>query len=158
MFKVFATDVVVSKGYDNSSALKYSDDGTSVRFRIGKKVYDTRAENNTRWVNVSVKAFGPLCERIKKMQLKDGSFIHIAGRLDEDSWVDSTTNEKKSQIVIILDEIEYASGGGNKSSKDTQQSGTAAVASPTSVSANNPESSPNFEGYTPFGGGSFFDP
>ena len=157
MFKVFATDVVVSKGYDNSSALKYSDDGTSVRFRIGKKVYDTRAENNTRWVNVSVKAFGPLCERIKKMQLKDGSFIHIAGRLDEDSWVDSTTNEKKSQIVIILDEIEYASGGGNKSSKDTQQSGTAAVASPTSASANNPESSPNFEGYTPFGGGSFFD-
>ena len=157
MFKVFATDVVVSKGYDNSSALKYSDDGTSVRFRIGKKVYDTRAENNTRWVNVSVKAFGPLCERIKKMQLKDGSFIHIAGRLDEDSWVDSTTNEKKSQIVIILDEIEYASGGGNKSSKDTQQSGAAAVASPTSVSANNPESSPNFEGYTPFGGGSFFD-
>ena len=52
MFKVFATDVVVSKGYDNSSALKFSDDGTSVRFRIGKKVYDTRAENNTRWVNV----------------------------------------------------------------------------------------------------------
>ena len=102
MFKVFATDVVVSKGYDNSSALKFSDDGTSVRFRIGKKVYDTRAENNTRWVNVSVKAFGVLCDRIKKMQLKEGSFIHIAGRLDEDNWVDTTTNEKKSQIVIIL--------------------------------------------------------
>lgn len=155
MFKVFATDVVVSKGYDNSSALKYSDDGTSVRFRIGKKVYDTRAENNTRWVNVSVKAFGTVCERIKKMQLKEGSFIHIAGRLDEDNWVDQTSNEKKSQIVIILDEVEYASGG-NKSTKDNQQTGTA-PASTSAAPASNPESSPNFEGYTPFGGGSFFD-
>ncbi|MBE6662891.1 MAG: hypothetical protein E7602_00135 [Ruminococcaceae bacterium] len=155
MFKVFATDVVVSKGYDNSSALKYSDDGTSVRFRIGKKVYDTRAENNTRWVNVSVKAFGTVCERIKKMQLKEGSFIHIAGRLDEDNWVDTTTNEKKSQIVIILDEIEYASGGGNKS-KDNQQANAAPATTPAAP-ASTPESSPNFEGYTPFGGGSFFD-
>ena len=157
MLKFFATEVTVSKGANNTPALKFSDKGDFVRFRIGAKIYDTRAEKNHRWVNLTVKAFGPLCERIKKMQLKDGSFIHIAGRLDEDSWVDSTTNEKKSQIVIILDEIEYASGGGNKSSKDTQQSGAAAVASPTSVSANNPESSPNFEGYTPFGGGSFFD-
>ena len=155
MFKVFATDVVVSKGYDNSSALKYSDDGTSVRFRIGKKVYDTRAENNTRWVNVSVKAFGTVCERIKKMQLKEGSFIHIAGRLDEDNWVDTTSNEKKSQIVIILDEVEYASGGGNKS-KDNQQANTAPATTPAAP-ASTPESSPNFEGYTPFGGGSFFD-
>ena len=155
MFKVFATDVVVSKGYDNSSALKYSDDGTSVRFRIGKKVYDTRAENNTRWVNVSVKAFGTVCERIKKMQLKEGSFIHIAGRLDEDNLVDTTSNEKKSQIVIILDEVEYASGGGNKS-KDNQQANAAPATTPAAP-ANTPESSPNFEGYTPFGGGSFFD-
>lgn len=154
MFKVFATDVVVSKGYDNSSALKYSDDGTSVRFRIGKKVYDTRAENNTRWVNVSVKAFGTVCERIKKMQLKEGSFIHIAGRLDEDNWVDTTSNEKKSQIVIILDEVEYASGG-NKS-KDNQQANAAPATTPAAT-ATTPESSPNFEGYTPFGGGSFFD-
>lgn len=155
MFKVFATDVVVSKGYDNSSALKFSDDGTSVRFRIGKKVYDTRAENNTRWVNVSVKAFGTVCERIKKMQLKEGSFIHIAGRLDEDNWVDTASNEKRSQIVIILDEVEYASGGGNKS-KDNQQANAAPATTPAAP-ASTPESSPNFEGYTPFGGGSFFD-
>ena len=90
MFKVIATDVVISKGYDGAPALKFSENGESVRFRIGKKVYDTRAENNTRWVNLSVKAFGPVCERIKKMQLKESSFINILGRLDEDVWEDST--------------------------------------------------------------------
>lgn len=105
MFKVIATDVVISKGYDGAPALKFSENGESVRFRIGKKVYDTRAENNTRWVNLSVKAFGPVCERIKKMQLKENSFINILGRLDEDVWEDSTTHEKRSAMVVILDEI-----------------------------------------------------
>ena len=95
MFKVIATDVVISKGYDGAPALKFSENGESVRFRIGKKVYDTRAENNTRWVNLSVKAFGPVCERIKKMQLKESSFINILGRLDEDVWEDEETKEKR---------------------------------------------------------------
>ena len=53
MFKVFATDVIVSKGYANQSAVRFSEDGKIVRFRIGKKVYDKNAENNTRWFNVS---------------------------------------------------------------------------------------------------------
>ena len=121
MFKVIATDVVISKGYDGAPALKFSENGESVRFRIGKKVYDTRAENNTRWVNLSVKAFGPVCERIKKMQLKESSFINILGRLDEDVWEDSTTHEKRSAMVVILDEIEYCSSGGGK--QKTEEAG-----------------------------------
>ena len=149
MFKVIATDVVISKGFDNAPALRFSEKGDSVRFRIGKKVYDTRAENNTRWFNVSVKAFGDVCERIKKMQLKEGSFVHLTGRLDEESWTDRSTNESKSQTVIILDEIEYASGGSKP--KDSQQQTQAA---PTATAA--PEKSSNFTGYEPFGGGSFF--
>lgn len=39
MFKVIATDVVISKGYDGAPALKFTESGESVRFRIGKKVY-----------------------------------------------------------------------------------------------------------------------
>ncbi len=151
MFKVFATDAVISKGYDNTSALKFSDNGESVRFRIGKKVYDSRADNNTRWVNISVKAFGPLCERIKKMQLKEGSYVHLSGRLDEESWVDAD-NKNRSQSIIILEDIEYASGGGNKTAKDKQE--TAQDAGQTTSA---PENSPNFEGYSAFDGGSFFD-
>ncbi len=46
--KVFTTDVVLSKGYDNTPALKYGEKGDSVRFRVGKKLYDSRAEGNTR--------------------------------------------------------------------------------------------------------------
>lgn len=159
MLKVFATDVIVSKGYANQSAVRFSDDGKIVRFRIGKKVYDKNAENNQRWVNFAVKGFGPIVERVKKMQLKEGSFIHISGKLDEESWVvDQTTGATKSQTVIILEDIDYASGGGGtKKEGQNQQNGSASSAAPAASTTGTPENSPNFEGYSNFGGGSFFD-
>lgn len=112
MLKVIFTNVVVSKGYDNAPAIRYSEKGDSVRFRIGAKQYDTRAENNTRWINLSVKAFAHICERIRKMDLKEGSYINLVGRLDEDSWTDQKTGETRSAMVVILDDVEFASGGG----------------------------------------------
>lgn len=157
MFKVFATDVIVSKGYANQSAVRFSEDGKIVRFRIGKKVYDRNAENNTRWFNVSVKGFGPIAERIQKMQLKEGSLIHISGTLDEESWLDQTSNTTKTQTVIIIDDIDYASGGAKKEGQNQQQNGSAAPAAPAAGTGNAPENSPNFEGYSNFGGASFFD-
>lgn len=160
MLKVIATDVIVSKGYNGAPALKFSEKGDSVRFRIGKKVYDTRAKDNQRWVNLSVKAFGPVCERIKKMQLKESSFINVLGRLDEDTWEDATTHEKKSMMVVILDEVEYCSSGGSKQQKDTAENSTAQpdVPAPPADADAPAETASNFTGYEPFGGGnSFFD-
>lgn len=163
MLKVFATDVVISKGYDGAPALKFSEKGDSVRFRIGKKVYDTRADNNYRWVNLAVKAFGTVCERIKKMQLKESSYVNIIGRLDEDVWEDPTTHEKRSAMVVILDEIEYCFSGGNKQkgAGDTA-AGQQPAANPASETGAAPAAQPsgdgNFTGYEPFGGvNSFFD-
>lgn len=157
MFKVIATDVVISKGYDGAPALKFTESGESVRFRIGKKVYDTRAENNARWMNISAKAFGPVCERIKKMQLKESSFINILGRLDEDIWEDSVTHEKKSAMVIILDEIEFCSSGGGKQKNVNAEGQPKAAATSAPVSAGS-EMPGNFTGFEAFGGvNSFFD-
>ena len=87
MLMFFASDVVVSKGYQNAPALKFSEKGDFVRFRVGQKVYDPRAEDNHRWINITVKSFDPsLVDRIRKMGLKEGSFISLSGRYDEDVW------------------------------------------------------------------------
>lgn len=157
MFKVLATGVVISKGFDNNPALKFSEKGDSVRFRVGQKVYDSRAENNTRWVNHTVKAFGSVCERIEKMQLKEGSFVNFVGRLDEDTWTDEDSGEIKRMQVVILDEIEYASGGGKRDS-DNNRSGAKQSEKQTSSGKkkNDPENSDNFDGYSPFNGEDFF--
>lgn len=159
MLKVFVTDVVISKGFDNQPALRYStsqNGGEILRFRFGSKIYDPRSENNSRWINMSVKAFGPIVERIKKMNLKEGSFINLSGRLDEEVWVDPNSNEKKSQFAIVLDEIEYAGGGVAKSKENRSDLLSDNTPSET-VGAPNPELSPNWTGYTPIGENSFFN-
>ena len=123
MLKVMATNVVVSKGFNGAPALKFSDKGDSVRLRIGQKVYDSRAEGNHRWINLAAKAFGDVCERIGKMKIKEGSFINIIGRLDEEVWPDQTTGAERRQNVIIIEDIEYASSA--KSGENQNQSGGA---------------------------------
>lgn len=159
LLKVFATNVVISKGFDNVPAIRFSEKGDSVRFRIGAKMYDTRAENNTRWMNLSVKGFGSVCDRIRKMQLKEGSYVNLVGRLDEDVWTDSETKERKSTTVIIVDEIEYATVGSGKSKENhnNQQPGQQNTYSAPAAPAASPENSANFTGYEPFGGSSLFD-
>ena len=162
MIKAFVTDAVVSKGYNGQEALKYSEDGKSVRFRIGKKVYDTRCENNTRWFNIGVKAFGAVCERIKKMQLKDGSYVSFIGKLDEDTWTDKETGETKTAMVIIVDDIEYTvSGGSNKdsNSRNNQNANGQNMSGIGSRSAPTPAQGmpDNFTGYENFSTGGFFD-
>ena len=159
MLKVFATQVVISRGYDNKPAISITrgnDSAASVRFRIGKRVYDPKAENNTRWLNYSVKGFGSIVDRIEKMKLKDGSFVNIFGRLDEDTWEDQTTHEKKSAPVIILEDIEYASVGGGKDG-NSQGNGTGNQAASQGAPAPTGSNEGGFTGFEPFGGGSFFD-
>lgn len=159
MVKVFATNLIVSKGYENNPALKYFGENDScVQFRVGEKVYDKDAENNTRWVNHTVKAFGAACERIKKMQLKEGSFINITGgMLTDEMWSDGEGDKKtvKHAQVIVLegrDSIEYVAGGNKKNSDEKSDGG-----SKSQDKKKKPENSDNFEGYSGFGGNSFFD-
>lgn len=151
MFKTFATNVVVSKGYEGAAALRYSENGESVRFRVGQKVYDSRVEGNYRWLNISVKAFGAVCERIKKMKLKEGSFVNLTARLDEEKWIDKETKEEKSQHVLIVEDIEYAYVGKsgenqnasqNQSQRQNQPTGQYQQAAPAGVAPANQGQAP----------------
>lgn len=175
MFKTFATNVVVSKGYEGAEALRFSENGESVRFRIGQKVYDSRVEENYRWLNISVKAFGAVCERIKKMKLKEGSFVNLTARLDEEKWTDQETKKEKSQHVLIVEDIEYAYVG-KSSENQSQGQGQPQQAAPAGAApANqgqasavdqaatqpapqqaNPMESDGFMGFEAFGGNNLF--
>ena len=152
MNKVFLTNAVISKGYDKTPALVFSESGESVRFRIGYKVYDSREENNTRWINIKVRALKTLTERIKKMKLKEGSYINICGALDEDVWEDSQTQELRREKVIVLSDIEYASGGNSASGKTEKENGEDEPVTPEPKKSG----SGNFTGYEAPESGGFF--
>ena len=158
MIKVFASEVVVCRGFENRPAIKFSDKGDFVRFRVGMKVYDTRADKNYRWVNVGVKAFGPLCERIRRMQLKEGSIVTLTGRYDEDIWENEKSKEKRSVPVIVLEDIEYCSSGISKNTREGKNA-TSSSPEPASTFAAPAASDPmpaGFTGFQSFGGGNSF--
>jgi len=158
MFKVYLTNAVVSKGYDKNPALNFSENGKSVRFRIGKGLYDPNAENNTRWLNKTVKAFDSVCEKIKNMKLKEGSRINLVGNVMLDVWTDEETKETKSNESIVITDIEYASTGGGSFEKNEQESKADDKAKTQKKASNNSasENSGNFEGYETFGGTNAF--
>ena len=56
------------------------------------------------------------------MKIKEGSRIHLTGRLDTEECADKETGELKSQWVIIVDDIEYGYSGGGKE-KDSSDDG-----------------------------------
>lgn len=118
MMKIFISDAVVSKGYDGAPAIRFfnsENGGEFAVFQVGNRKYDSREENNHRWVNLKIKAFGEICERIKKMKLKEGSVVTIFGDYDEERWTDKESKEKRSSPVINLDDIQYSySGSGQK--------------------------------------------
>ena len=149
MIKTIITGAVISQGYGKSPAIKFSEKGDAVRFRIGKKVYDPKEDDNHRWINLPVKAFGALCDRIKKMKLQAGSYINLLGRLDEDEWTDRE-GATHHTMVIVLDDFEYCSGGGQKKepSEEAPQPGT--------TSEPSQEEPSTFTGYVGFGGANPF--
>jgi single-stranded DNA-binding protein len=144
MIKMFVTKAVISKGFDGAPALKYSEGSETpfVRFRIGVMVYDKRAEKEHRFVNITVKAFGYLVDRIRNMKLDAGSYVNIVGRYDEDTWEDQSTREKRSAPVLIVDEIEYGTNG----SSDKQNGNNSGISNGTPA-GNGSEGYGN--GYTP---------
>ena len=102
--------------------------------------------------------------RIKKKQVKEGSFINLIRRYDEEQWTDNNGN-KKSVSVVIVDEIEY-SGGGSKnnseksgtSEKDKPKDGTPKQEQPKQEDAQQQSMPGSFEGYAAYGGGNPFFP
>lgn len=93
MMLQLVTDAVISKGYGGAPAFYSSEDGRMISFKIGCKVYDKKAEKETRWVNLNVNAFDDLAERVRRMNLKEGSHINLVGTFDMKPWVNRETGE-----------------------------------------------------------------
>ena len=168
MNKIIFTDVTISKGYKDVPALRFNENKTAVRFKIGQRIYDKNAKDNHRYINIAVKAFSPLSERIEKMLLKEGSRINLFGRLDEETWEDKEKGQQVSQFVIIADEIEYASNssdsnksnGNNSNGADSvpqtqngNEQNTASAQTQQNSSEENTEQPANFTGFQNFNTG-----
>lgn len=157
MMLQLVTDAVISKGYGGAPAFHCSEDGRMLSFKIGCKVYDKKADRETRWVNFNVNAFDDLAERVRKMNLKEGSHINVMGSFDMKPWVNRETGEITAWPTIRAINIEYAASAVPK-----QENQPAQKAAPTQQRPEQPmlppEQLPGFTGYEPFGGDNAYYP
>jgi hypothetical protein len=172
MIKMFITNAFVSKGYKDTPAVQFSGNGKAVRFKIGHRVYDKNAKDNHRYINLAVKAFGPLCERIEKMGIKEGSSVNIIGRYDEEKW--EADGQEYCRAIVIIEEIEYSGSitksenNENRGNGSVEGSSNSSVTTPANGSKekpptqNRPDGQPampsGFTGYESFGGDNPFFP
>lgn len=169
MFLFSASGAVVSKGYQNKPAVQFSETADFVQFRIGTKVYDPKAEDKHRWVNMTIKCFDPtLIARIRNMKLKEGACVDLVGSYDEDVWEDEQTKQKRSRPFVRIYDIDYSNGGGKRSGdgqKTADSQSSTPEPTPESTLAPAPEAPAaqedvqmpgNFTGYESFGGGNAF--
>ena len=157
MMMQLVTDAVISKGYGGAPAFHSSEDGRMLSFKIGCKVYDKRADKETRWVNFNVNAFDDLAERVRRMNLKEGSHINVMGNFDMKPWVNRETGEITTWPTIRAVNIEYAASALPKQDAQTAQKAVPVQDKPEQ-SALPPEQLPGFTGYEPFGGGNSYYP
>lgn len=112
MLKVMITGAVISRGYEGEPALKITQNegGVFISFRIGMRLYDPKADNNTKWLNLTVKASRWMAERVQKMQLDAGQRVNLCGTLEEEVWIDRE-QKKQSMLSISLIDIEKSERG-----------------------------------------------
>ena len=82
MMKIFISDAVVSRGYDGAPAIRLfnsENGGEFAVFQVGIRKYDSRAENNHRWVNPEGQGLRrPL--RAHQENVAQGGFVHFPVR------------------------------------------------------------------------------
>ena len=121
MFTFTATNAIISKDYNGGDAIKISrgEKATMVRFKCGVTVYDSRCENNRRWINFTVKGFDSVASRIEAMKLHEGSHINLFGHIEQESYTRDDGQEVKA-FVFYADNVEYASYSAEKKPQNGQ--------------------------------------
>ena len=160
MIRMELTNAVVSQGYNGAPAISITESGETkiARFKVGATVYDKNADKNRRYINFTIKGFNGMCARIEGMKLDAGAYVNVVGRFDLDTWEDKNTHEKKFDLVLTADEIEYCYGGANKQNSEVggAPATTGQSHTPPPVAGNQPPE--NFTGFEGFGGANPFFP
>lgn len=127
MFKIDGIDVKIcnprERGQPAVEFGKNENKKSWARLRIGTPHYDSKSENKTHWMNLSVKAYGAVADRMKNMNLRAGQYIHIFGMLQEDHWPDSEVEGKEHyRPYIYVTGVDYTvSGNKTRDKEDTAE-------------------------------------
>lgn len=99
--------VVITGNLTRDPELRFGNSGTPI-LNLSIAVNSRKKGQNGEWVDdpnyFEVSAFGDLAENAAA-SLGKGNRVTVTGRLDWSQWEDRTTQEKKSKVSIVADDI-----------------------------------------------------
>lgn len=115
--------------------VKYFESGTVVA-NLSMAVNATKRDADPDWFNLQI--WGKTAQ-IAADYVRKGSQIAVTGRMTTERWTDRTTGEEKSKPVVIVDRLTLLG------SKQDQQQGQPAPASPSRPPAAAPAAAPTWQ-------------
>lgn len=127
---------IITGNLTRDPELRTTPSGASVcSFSVAvNRVYrDTSGEQKEDVSFIDCSAWGKLGEMINQYA-KRGSGVLVSGRLDQRSWEDKNTGQKRSRVEIVVEDFNFTGGGNRDSGSSNSYQGG---------SSNNTESSMN---------------
>lgn len=106
------------------------------------RVYkDASGEQKEAVSYIDCSAWGGLGEMIAQYA-KKGTGVLVSGRLDQRSWEDKETHQKRSRVEIVVEDFNFAGGprdGGGSSSSNYSGSSSSSTGQPADIPDDVPE-------------------
>ena len=122
---------IITGNLTRDPELRTTPNGASVcSFSVAvNRVYrDSNGERREDVSFIDCSAWGKLGEMINQYA-KKGSGVLVSGRLDQRSWEDKTTGQKRSRVEIVAEDFNFTGGGSrSEGSSGTSNFGAANMA------------------------------
>lgn len=145
-------DVIVSKGFEEKPAITFREDiktksgGTTclAQFQVSNR--NGYGENAT-YSNFTVKCWGAMATRLKRLKVDAGSHLIIQGTIAQEHFV-SKDGTKRSPYIVTATSIEFC-GGGYRPKDEAKQSDGSEQQAQTKAEPVTPKSltAPNMDQY-----------
>ena len=129
--------VILMGNLTRDPELRYLPDGTAVAklgLAVNRKWKTETGETKEDVLFIDVEAFRRQAETIGEY-LKKGSPVLLEGRLRLDTWDDQQTNQKRSKILVVADNVRFLGSGQPRESGGPEIS-RSRPAAPVPASAN----------------------
>lgn len=121
---------IITGNLTRDPELRTTPNGASVcsfSVAVNRTYRDTSGEQKEDVSFIDCSAWGKLGEMINQYA-KKGSGVLVSGRLDQRSWEDKTTGQKRSRVEIVVEDFNFTGGasrdGGSSYSSNFSASGS----------------------------------
>lgn len=94
----------INRGYQDKPAITINEQGTFAFFQVSVPKYDAKAENKTKWINISVRVLNKkIVERIQKLNLTEGAYLNLLLELDSNEFTRRDGTKTTEITFNVLD-------------------------------------------------------